>query len=149
MILIYIQWHSISSFLCLFMYWELSLCGHTCMCYFIFTNYILHSAGNLRGARLIDLPQFAFLFPMILYFALLIENRPILLCLETVIVCSKSNQLRSWKNIKQTYHLGHKVINCNFHGQSVSSPSKAFIKRIIERNMLLLTFLAITHENIL
>jgi len=49
---------------------------------------------------------------------------------------------------EHTYHLGCKVINCNFHGQNVSSPSKAFIKRITE-NLLLQAFLAITHESIL
>jgi hypothetical protein len=109
----------------------------------------LHSAVNLQGARPIDLPQFAFLFPMILHVASVIENRPILIYLETAVFHSKLNQLQSWKNIKQTYHLRHKVINCNFHGQNVSSPSKAFIKRITEKNLLLLTFLAITHESIL
>jgi hypothetical protein len=81
------------------------------------------------------------MFPMILYIASVIENRPILIYLETV-VHSKLNQLLSWKNIKQTYHLGHKVINCTFHGQNVSSPSKAFTKRITEKNLLLLAYLA-------
>jgi len=57
--------------------------------YALFQIKKLNSALNLQGARLIDLPQFAFLFPMILYIASVIENRPILIYLGTVVVHSK------------------------------------------------------------
>jgi len=55
----------------------------------------LHSAVNLQGAGPIYLPQFVFLFPMILHVASVIENRPILIYLETPVVHSKLNQLQS------------------------------------------------------
>jgi hypothetical protein len=86
--------------------------------------------------------------PSNLYIALLADNRLITI-LRNSFFQSKLNHTRNWENIMYTYHLGHKVKNGNFHGQNFSPPSKAFIKRITERNLLLLVFLDMTHESIL